>query len=80
MRSPILHICLALALALGACNLPTDRPGTPTPTKDVQSLPTLVANTPVPSATAPPTDTPPPTQSPTPSIPIRSPARFAIGS
>ena len=65
MRAPILYICLALALALGACNLPSDRPGTPTPTTEVQPLPSLVANTEVPSPTPAASDTPPPTQSPT---------------
>jgi hypothetical protein len=76
MRAPILYICLALALQ--ACNLPTDRPGTPTPTTEVLPLPSLVANTEVPSPTPPPSDTPPPIQSPTPSVPIAWPKEVPV--
>ena len=80
MKSPFVHagLALVLALALGACNLPSGRPGTPTATSESQPSPTLAASTEIPSATPLPSDTPPLTLTPTHTVPIAWPKEVGV--
>lgn len=69
-----------LALLVQACNLPSNQPGTETPTPSLTVEPSATGPVPTetPTETPPPTDTPPPTLTFTPSVPIAFPKDVAV--
>ena len=73
----LLFICV-LVFALSACNLPSNRPVTETPTPEVSPTSTLFLATATASQTGVPSNTPPPTTTSTPTVPVAFPREVAV--
>lgn len=71
-------VSIVLALALSACNLPSNAPVTETPTLAVTATATLSLSTAAPTPTLSPSNTPPPTTTSTPSVPVAFPREVAV--
>ncbi|HSL47186.1 MAG TPA: hypothetical protein VK897_27350 [Anaerolineales bacterium] len=78
MKFRSLLFILALVFALSACNLPSNRPMTETPTPDVSPTATLFLATATASQTGVPSNTPPPTTTSTPTVPVAFPREVAV--
>lgn len=80
MKNKIPALMLILAFLVQACNLPSNAPGTetPTPSPSVEPSATGLVPTETATITPPPTDTPPPTLTTTPTIPIAFPKDVAV--
>lgn len=79
MRFCNLFFVLSLVLAMSACNLPSNAPGTETPTLDaVTPSATQELATETPTEPPPPTNTLPPTTTSTPTVPVAFPREVAV--
>ena len=72
-------ICaIAIVFILSACNLPSNRPVTETPTAVTSPTATLFIATGTATQTVEPSDTPPPTTTSTPTVPVAFPREVAV--
>jgi len=80
MKHKNIVLIIILAFFVQACNLPSNVPGTetPTPSPTVEPSATQPLPTDLPTVTPLPTDTPPPTLTSTPSVPIAFPKDVAV--
>jgi len=80
MKYRVFTLLIVLAFLTQACNLPSNAPGTetPTPSSTIKPSATQPLPTETPTLTPSPTDTPPPTLTATPSVPIAFPKEVAV--